>query len=145
MRTFKSLMISLCMGTTICMCLRQIPTAQTVSSGDSWTWDRGTIVIDTPERPTGQKSVLGLTPPKMEVVRVGSVSYTHLDVYKRQTIAYTQSTMYKYLQRHIRTSMMDISYFNKRKFTSQYHLTETCLSHESYFLRSSIILLCAGM
>lgn len=32
-----------------------------------------TIVIDTPERPAGQKSVLGLTTPKMEVVRVGFV------------------------------------------------------------------------
>ena len=47
MRTFKSLMISLCMGTTLCMCLPQTTTAQTVSSGDSWTWDKGTIVIDT--------------------------------------------------------------------------------------------------
>ena len=73
MRTFKSLMISLCMGTTLCMCLPQTTTAQTVSSGDSWTWDKGTIVIDTPERPAGQKSVLGLTTPKMEVVRVGFV------------------------------------------------------------------------
>ena len=49
MRTFKSLMISLCIGTTLCMCLPQTTTAQTVSSGDSWTWDKGTIVIDTPE------------------------------------------------------------------------------------------------
>ena len=49
MRTFKSLMISLCMGTTLCMCLPQTTTAQTVSSGDSWTWDKGTFVIDTPE------------------------------------------------------------------------------------------------
>ena len=55
------------MGTTLCMCLPQTTTAQTVSSGDSWTWDKGTIVIDTPERPAGQKSVLGLTTPKMEV------------------------------------------------------------------------------
>lgn len=69
----ESLMISLCMGTTLCMCLPQTTTAQTVSSGDSWTWDKGTIVIDTPERPAGQKSVLGLTTPKMEVVRVGFV------------------------------------------------------------------------
>ena len=35
MRTFKSLMISLCMGTTLCMCLPQTTTAQTVSSGNS--------------------------------------------------------------------------------------------------------------
>ena len=55
MRTFKSLMISLCMGTTLCMCLPQTTTAQTVSSGDSWKWDKGTIVIDTPERPSARK------------------------------------------------------------------------------------------
>ena len=77
MRTFKSLMISLCMGTTLCMCLPQTTTAQTVSSGDSWTWDKGTIVIDTPERPSGQKSVLGLTTPKMEVVRASLIFPVH--------------------------------------------------------------------
>ena len=91
MRTFKSLMISLCMGTTLCMCLPQTTTAQTVSSGDSWKWDKGTIVIDTPERPSGQKSVLGLTIPKMEVVRVGFVglgrsrSRRALHLYSRHT------------------------------------------------------------
>ncbi len=31
------------------------------------------LLIDTPERPAGQKSVLGLTHPKMEVVHVGFV------------------------------------------------------------------------
>ena len=88
MRTFKSLMISLCMGTTLCMCLPQTTPAQTVSSGDSWTWDKGTIVIDTPERPAGQKSVLGLTTPKMEVVRVGNArprSRRALHLYSRYT------------------------------------------------------------
>ena len=33
----------------------------------------GTIVIKSPERPAGQESVIGLTVPKMNVVRVGFV------------------------------------------------------------------------
>ena len=41
--------------------------------GTSWHWEQGTIVVDTPERPAGQESALGLTVPKMEVVRVGFV------------------------------------------------------------------------
>ena len=41
--------------------------------GTEWKWDGGTIVVNTPEREAGQKSVLGLTAPKMEVVRVGFV------------------------------------------------------------------------
>ena len=41
--------------------------------GTEWKWDGGTIVVKTPEREVGQKSVLGLTVPKMEVVRVGFV------------------------------------------------------------------------
>ena len=36
-------------------------------------WQNGTIVVKTPERPEGQKSVLGLTTPKLEAVRVGFV------------------------------------------------------------------------
>ena len=41
--------------------------------GTEWKWNGGTIVVNTPEREAGQKSVLGLTAPKMEVVRVGFV------------------------------------------------------------------------
>ena len=41
--------------------------------GTEWKWDGGTIVVKTPEREAGQKSVLGLAAPKMEVVRVGFV------------------------------------------------------------------------
>ena len=38
-----------------------------------WEWNKGTIVIKSPERPAGQESVIGLTVPKMNVVRVGFV------------------------------------------------------------------------
>ena len=50
---------------------------------------------------------------------IGTTSETSLTNITLSTIAYTQSTMYKYLQRHIRTDM-DISYLNKRNFTSRY-------------------------
>ena len=47
--------------------------AQTNEHGTQWSWDKGTIVVKTPERPAGQTSAIGLTVPKMEVVRVGFV------------------------------------------------------------------------
>ena len=45
--------------------------AQSTSPTTKWHWDKGTIVVDTPARPAGQQSVLGLTAPKLETVRVG--------------------------------------------------------------------------
>ena len=45
--------------------------AQSLSPSTKWHWDKGTIVIDTPSRPAGQQSALGLTAPKLETVRVG--------------------------------------------------------------------------
>ena len=47
--------------------------AQSLSPSTKWHWNKGTIVVDSPERPAGQKSAIGLTAPKMEVVRVGFV------------------------------------------------------------------------
>ncbi len=47
--------------------------AQSLSPSTKWHWDKGTMVIESPERPAGQKHVLGLTAPKMDVVRVGFV------------------------------------------------------------------------
>ena len=47
--------------------------AQRLSSSTKWHWDKGTMVIETPTRPAGQKHVLGLTAPKLETVRVGFV------------------------------------------------------------------------
>ena len=47
--------------------------AQSLSSSTKWHWDEGTMVIETPTRPAGQKHVLGLTAPKLETVRVGFV------------------------------------------------------------------------
>ena len=37
--------------------------AQSLSPNTKWHWDKGTIVIETPERPAGQQSAIGLTVP----------------------------------------------------------------------------------
>ena len=47
--------------------------AQSLSSSTKWHWDKGTIVIDTPERPAGQEHVLGLKTDPIQTVRVGFV------------------------------------------------------------------------
>lgn len=47
--------------------------AQSLSPSTKWHWDKGTIVIDSPERPAGQETALGLTVPKMKAVRVAFV------------------------------------------------------------------------
>ena len=45
--------------------------AQSLSSNTGWHWRGNTIVTDTPVRPEGQKDVINLATPKLEVVRVG--------------------------------------------------------------------------
>ena len=45
--------------------------AQALSSNTGWHWRGNTIVTDTPVRPEGQKDVINLATPKLEVVRVG--------------------------------------------------------------------------
>lgn len=47
--------------------------AQSLSPSTKWHWDKGTIVIDSPERPAGQETALGLIVPKMKAVRVAFV------------------------------------------------------------------------
>ena len=47
--------------------------AQSLSPNTKWHWDKGTIVVETPERPAGQQNVLGLKAPKLQTVRVGFV------------------------------------------------------------------------
>lgn len=71
MNNFKLLLLGLCV--MMCACSTQTSTRQTNEYGTNWQWEKGTIVVETPERPAGQKSVLGLTTPKMEGVRVGFV------------------------------------------------------------------------
>ena len=47
--------------------------AQSLSPSTTWHWDGGTIVIDSPQRPDGQKHALGLKVAPMATVRVGFV------------------------------------------------------------------------
>lgn len=54
-------------------CQQQDTLIHTNEYGTNWQWDQGTIVVETPERPAGQKHVLGLRTPKLEIVRVGFV------------------------------------------------------------------------
>ncbi|MGL4410605.1 MAG: Gfo/Idh/MocA family protein [Bacteroidales bacterium] len=50
------------------------PVTKNVSDkGTKWSWDQGTIVVEEPVRNAGQKSVIGLTTPKMDGVRVAFV------------------------------------------------------------------------
>ena len=55
----------LTVGATLC--------AQSLSPSTKTHWDKGTLVVETPERPAGQEHVLGLTAPKLETVRVAFV------------------------------------------------------------------------
>lgn len=51
----------------------QSANAQSLSPTTKWYWNKGKIVIETPQRPEGQKDVLGLALPKKKVVRIGLV------------------------------------------------------------------------
>ena len=47
--------------------------AQSLSPSTKWHFEKGTIVVDTPQREPGQQHVLGLTADKLETVRVAFV------------------------------------------------------------------------
>lgn len=51
----------------------QSANAQSLSPTTKWHRNKGKIVIETPQRPEGQKDVLGLALPKKKVVRIGLV------------------------------------------------------------------------
>lgn len=51
----------------------QSANAQSLSPTTKWHWNKGKIVVETPQRPEGQKDVLGLALPKKKVVRIGLV------------------------------------------------------------------------
>ena len=70
-KIFSLLAVGLCAAMTACC--NQAPEVHTTASGTQWHWDGGTIVINSPERPAGQESAIGLVAPPMEVVRVGFV------------------------------------------------------------------------
>ena len=47
--------------------------AQSLSPSTKWHWDKGTIVVDTPQREAGQQNVIGLKADKIQTVRVAFV------------------------------------------------------------------------
>lgn len=64
--------------TALAVCMLALPLRAQSERGTSpygtgYEFRRGTIHVDTPERPAGQNHALGLTVPKMKVVRVGFV------------------------------------------------------------------------
>lgn len=55
------------------LCLALGAWGQATSPSTTWHWEKGTIVVDTPARPAGQQSALGLTTEKLGNVRVAFV------------------------------------------------------------------------
>ena len=47
--------------------------AQSLSPSTKWRWDKGTIIVETPERPAGQQHVLNLAAAPIKTVRVAFV------------------------------------------------------------------------
>lgn len=72
MKHFGKMIVGACTVLTLTCTPAQL-LAQSLSPSTQWEWNKGTIVIKSPERPAGQESVIGLTVPKMNVVRVGFV------------------------------------------------------------------------
>ena len=54
MKKLKYLSLSLCLLAGLTACTAQQDSAvQTGAQGTEWRWDKGTIVVETPERPAG--------------------------------------------------------------------------------------------
>ena len=69
-KLFKGLALA---SAALAFALGNQATAQSLSPSTKTHWDKGTLVVETPERPAGQEHVLGLTTPKLETVRVAFV------------------------------------------------------------------------
>ena len=57
--------------TLVLAALTVVVSAQSLSPSTKWHWDKGTIVVETPERPAGQQHVIGLTVPDNPVDTLG--------------------------------------------------------------------------
>lgn len=68
----KSVILSMAFAAVMSFCSLSA-NAQSLSQSTKWHWNKGKIMIESPERPAGQKDVLGLALPKMKTVRVGFV------------------------------------------------------------------------
>ena len=67
------LLKKLALSAAAMLLVSNVATAQSLSPSTKTHWDKGTLVVETPERPAGQEHVLGLTAPKMDKVRVAFV------------------------------------------------------------------------
>lgn len=68
----KSVILNMAFAAVMSFC-SLAANAQSLSPSTKWHWNKGNIMIESPERPAGQKDVLGLALPKMKTVRVGFV------------------------------------------------------------------------
>ena len=68
----KSVILSMAFAAVMSFC-SLAANAQSLSPSTKWHWNKGKIMIESPERHAGQKDVLGLALPKMKTVRVGFV------------------------------------------------------------------------
>ena len=68
----KSVILSMAFAAVMSFC-SLAANAQSLSPSTKWHWNKGKIMIESPERPAGQKDVLGLALLKMKTVRVGFV------------------------------------------------------------------------
>lgn len=64
----KSVLLAACVAMSTMSAM-----GQSLSPSTKWHWNEGTIVVDTPQRQNGQKSVFQLALPKIANVRVGFV------------------------------------------------------------------------
>ena len=71
MKAWNTLLLATCLVWGACT--NSTHTVQTDEFGTQWQWQEGTIVVQTPERPAGQQSVIGMALPRMAGVRVGFV------------------------------------------------------------------------
>ncbi|MBD5373339.1 MAG: Gfo/Idh/MocA family oxidoreductase [Bacteroides sp.] len=67
------LLKKLALSAATMLLVSNVASAQSLSPSTKTHWDKGTLVVETPERPAGQEHVLGLTAPKMDKVRVAFV------------------------------------------------------------------------
>ncbi len=68
----KSAILSMAFAAVMSFCSLSA-NSQSLSPSTKWHWNKGKIMIESPERLAGQKDVLGLALPKMKTVRVGFV------------------------------------------------------------------------
>ncbi|MGL5919413.1 MAG: Gfo/Idh/MocA family protein, partial [Bacteroidales bacterium] len=73
MTILKNLLTYAVVAALFCSCATRSAGSEESDNSKNWHWNEGTIVVNEPSRQAGQESVIGLTSPKLEVVRVAFV------------------------------------------------------------------------